>query len=48
MNPQIKTHPSIREQELIIECECDHCIGIKKQQIESEKRWILMHKLFDR
>ena len=29
-------------------CICQHCLGIRRQQIESEKRWVNQNLLFDR
>ena len=29
-------------------CRCNHCQKIRKQQEESELRWIKQHQLFDR
>ncbi|WP_320663980.1 hypothetical protein [Prochlorococcus sp. MIT 1223] len=29
-------------------CNCNHCMGIRRQQQESELKWLREHQLFDR
>lgn len=29
-------------------CLCEHCSEIRRQQQESELRWVSLHRLFDR
>ena len=29
-------------------CNCDHCMGIRRQQQESELNWLKQHQIFDR
>jgi len=29
-------------------CQCIHCESVKTQQLESERRWVKMHRLVDR
>ena len=33
---------------LINSCNCNHCLGVRRQQKESELRWVRLHQAFDR
>mgnify|MGYP001345136067 CR=1 FL=1 len=48
MAPQTLDEIDIIDHDKETSCKCDHCEIIKDQQSESEKRWVMMHKLFDR
>ena len=36
------------DEESTVKDQCLHSKSVKIQQLESEKRWITMHRLFDR
>tara|TARA_B100000700_G_scaffold195991_1_gene215696 strand:- start:248 stop:457 length:210 start_codon:yes stop_codon:yes gene_type:complete len=48
MNAQLHKAVLATETNFINGCNCDHCIGIRKQQQESELKWLEQHQLFDR
>ncbi len=42
------TPKTSKDSESTSECNCSHCEAIRNQWIESERRWVIMHQLFDR
>ncbi len=45
---KMKLQETVNHAEPKEDCPCIHCEVVREQQIESERRWIMLHQLFDR
>ncbi len=48
MTIELQEQQKVHANELINSCNCNHCLGIRRQQQESELRWVRLHQVFDR
>ena len=48
MTVQLKMKEISKGSHAVSVCNCDHCVELRRQQNESELRWVKLHQLFDR